>query len=288
MQVIFASGEPRQPRAPHAPPSQAARDPGGFTRLRCITKGTTITAPDALALYVDTHLARAARSFQSERLAWFQTGATHEELNGMLYATAADLSVAGAELAGVPALWHSWPERPEFDVEALLRARGFQFVEEEPIMTRPLDRTSVAAQSAPWAAAVVRPVETERDLAAWEEIWTGEAPNPATLRALASAGLGANRTVHHLLAEVDGVAVGCGAAVVAGRTLAVEHIVTVASHRRRGIGSQLTEAALAVGRSHGARHAILTASPDGAGIYERLGFERREPVRRFVAPTATG
>lgn len=247
-----------------------------------------IEAPDAFSLYVDTHLARAASSFQSERLAWFRTGAPHEELNGMLYATAADLNAAGTELAGVPALWHSWPERPEFDVEAQLRARGFEFVEEEPVMTLAFGSGSGEPTAARPGPATVRRVETERDLAAWEEIWTGEAPNPATLRALASAGLGTKRTVHHLLAEVDGVAVGCGAAVVAGRTLAVEHIVTVASHRRRGIGSQLTAAALAVGRGHGARHAILTASPDGAGIYERLGFERREPVRRFVAPTATG
>ncbi|GAA2832361.1 acetyltransferase (GNAT) family protein [Leucobacter komagatae] len=247
-----------------------------------------IEAPDAFSLYVDTHLARAGDATRSTALAWFRTGAPHEELNGVLYATAAALGDAVAEFGRTPALWHSWPERPEFDVEAQLRARGFEFVEEEPVMTLALGSGSGSPSTARPGPATVRPVETERDLAAWEEIWTGEAPNPVTLRALASAGLGTDRTVHHLLAEVDGVAVGCGAAVVAGRALAVEHIVTAASHRRRGIGSQLAEAALAVGRSHGVRHAILTASPDGAGIYERLGFEAREPVRRFIAPAATG
>lgn len=245
-----------------------------------------IETSDALSLYVDTHLARAASSSQSEQLAWFRTGAPHEELNGMLYATAATLSDAAAQLAGTPALWHSWPGRPEFDVEAELRARGLQFVEEEPVMTLALDGRAVAPQSTTQAAAIIRPVETERDLAAWERIWTGAASIPATLQALASAGLGSDRIVHHLLAEVDGVAVGCSAAVVAGTALAVEHIVTAASHRRRGIGTQLTEAALGVGREHGARHAVLTASADGAGIYERLGFQRREPVRRFVVPSA--
>ena len=206
----------------------------------------------------------------------------------MLYANAAALGDAVAEFGSMPALWHSWPERPEFDIESQLRARGFEFVEEEPIMTLALGSGAGAITAALPGPASIRPVETERDLAIWEEIWTGEAAHPATLRALASAGLGADRTVHHLLAEVDGAAVGCGAAVVAGRALAVEHIVTAASHRRRGIGSQLTEAALAVGRERGARHAILTASPDGAGIYKRLGFVAREPVRRLVAPAEYG
>ncbi|UTX52489.1 GNAT family N-acetyltransferase [Leucobacter aridicollis] len=242
--------------------------------------------PDPLSLYVDTHLARARDSFRAEELAWFTTGAPHEELNGVLYATAATVDDALQRLAGVQALWHSWPERPEFDVEAQLRDRGFRFVEEEPVLTQQLDPQREVAAAPYQGAATIRLVDTEHDLATWEEIWTGGASQPATHRALALAGLGASRSAHHLLAEVDGVAVGCGAAVVAGSTLAVEHIVTAASHRRRGIGSQLTEAALTLGREYGAKNAILTASPDGAGIYERLGFERREPVRRFITPAA--
>ncbi|GAA1315788.1 GNAT family N-acetyltransferase [Leucobacter albus] len=243
-----------------------------------------ISSSDALSLYVATHIARANDAHRSNELAWFRTGAPHEELNGVLYATAAAVGDAVVEFAGVAALWHSWPERPEFDIEAQLRARGFSFVEEEPVMVMSLARSAAASVTESAGPACIRRVETAPDLAAWEEIWSGEESNPATLSALAAAGLGSDRTVHHLLAEIDGVAVGCGAAVVTGAALAVEHIVTSPSHRRRGIGSQLTAAALAVGRQLGADHAILTASPDGERLYERLGFVRREQVRRFAPP----
>ncbi|MFP3393605.1 GNAT family N-acetyltransferase, partial [Brevibacillus sp. SIMBA_076] len=102
------------------------------------------------------------------------------------------------------------------------------------------------------------------------------------VEALAAVGLGDGRAVTHLLAEVDGVAVGCAAAVVAGDAVAVEHIVTAASHRRQGIGTRLTVAALETGRRLGAATAVLTASPDGAAIYRRLGFVERDTVRRFT------
>ena len=62
-------------------------------------------------------------------------------------------------------------------------------------------------------------------------------------------------------------------------------------HRGRGIGTALTSAVLAAGRDAGASIAVLTASPDGAGIYRRLGFAEQRVVRRFAtgeAPPALG
>ena len=50
--------------------------------------------------------------------------------------------------------------------------------------------------------------------------------------------------------------------------------------RRRGIGTAMTVAALDLVRRQGGRHAVLTASPDGFGIYERLGLETVATVRR--------
>lgn len=224
----------------------------------------------------------------------------------MLRATAGRIDEALDALAGVPALWHSWPQRPHWNIEAELTARGFAFEEEEPLMTLRIapaqgtqadtgpeiapaatvsavaDRAPRPLQSSPGPASI-RLVDDEDVMLAWEELWTGSAPDEAVHAALAAAGLGTHRVAHHFVAELDGRVVGCGAAVVAGTTVAVEHIVTAATHRRRGIGAQLVGAALSIGRDRGAVTAILTASPDGADLYRRLGFVDREPVRRFVA-----
>lgn len=44
----------------------------------------------------------------------------------------------------------------------------------------------------------------------------------------------------------------------------------------------MTIAALDLVRRQGGRYAVLTASPEGFGIYERLGFETVATVRRFL------
>jgi ribosomal protein S18 acetylase RimI-like enzyme len=72
----------------------------------------------------------------------------------------------------------------------------------------------------------------------------------------------------------------CGVVVTGdrGRFQAVE---TAATHRRRGICSRLlVEAAHRSGRLHGAQSLVIAADADyhALGLYESLGFERRERV----------
>lgn len=49
-------------------------------------------------------------------------------------------------------------------------------------------------------------------------------------------------------------------------------LATLTSYRGRGIGSALFNAALALAKRQGYRHAVLQASEDGIGIYRRMGF----------------
>ncbi|MFE7421036.1 GNAT family N-acetyltransferase [Rhodococcus sp. NPDC057529] len=49
-------------------------------------------------------------------------------------------------------------------------------------------------------------------------------------------------------------------------------IVTLEEHRRQGLATAVTLAALELVRAEGVTHAVLQASTDGAPVYERIGF----------------
>ncbi len=92
----------------------------------------------------------------------------------------------------------------------------------------------------------------------------------------------AGTAARYLVLYADGVPASCVAVVVAGTVAAVEHVVTRTDLRGRGFGSAITVAALRHAHAMGARRAVLTASPDGEGIYRRLGFERVTSIRRYA------
>lgn len=76
---------------------------------------------------------------------------------------------------------------------------------------------------------------------------------------------------------------------VAGALLLLSHGVggvywvgTVASARRRGFGDHVTRAVTRLGFELGAGAVVLDASPEGLGVYERLGYREVGRTRRYV------
>jgi len=61
--------------------------------------------------------------------------------------------------------------------------------------------------------------------------------------------------------------------------VSVQYVATDARFRRRGLAAQVVGAALADARDDGVRTATLQASPDGFGVYERLGFRTVATLR---------
>jgi ribosomal protein S18 acetylase RimI-like enzyme len=59
-------------------------------------------------------------------------------------------------------------------------------------------------------------------------------------------------------------------------------IGTLPAARRRGVGSALTLIPMLAARDEGYRAAILHATPDGALLYPRLGFEEYCRISRFA------
>lgn len=234
---------------------------------------------------VNAHLIRASEGSSDDALTWFRTGAPHEELNGVLRVESEQVVQSLRVLKSSPGLWHSWRSDPRRDeLERQLTERGFEFVEEEPLMTTSTPSIQLEDHTIGRGLRFVR-VENMVALVDWTKIWLGSGELPAKIAdVLGQFALGPHRVVHHVLAYLDDVPVGCFAVVITPQGAAVEHVVTLASHRRRGIGTALTREALMIAAREGARTAILTASPEGRSIYETIGFREVDSVRRFRPP----
>jgi GNAT superfamily N-acetyltransferase len=80
-------------------------------------------------------------------------------------------------------------------------------------------------------------------------------------------------------AELDGRPVGTALAIRSGETSGVYNVATLASARRRGVGTAATWGALAAGRRWQSRRAVLQSTAMGQSVYEAIGFRT---VVRYV------
>jgi GNAT superfamily N-acetyltransferase len=73
-----------------------------------------------------------------------------------------------------------------------------------------------------------------------------------------------------------------------GSDVSVQYVATEARYRRRGLAARVIAAALVEARADGMRTATLQASPDGRGVYERMGFRPVATLRASTSPAADG
>ena len=202
------------------------------------------------------------------------TGLGYEGLNALWADTGWTQDGVHAALAccpTVPALFHVGP--PEDAVlEALLLAEGLVFYEEEPAMIAP-----TAAPAAPAVAGLT--ITQPSALDEFVAVWTGSR-DPEFRRRLTR--LRSLPAFEHLVGRLDSRAVATAAVFHGGSASEIQHVVTAPEYRRRGIGTAMTAATLDLCRSRGRDVAVLTSSPEGVHVYERLGFRRVGVVRRFL------
>ncbi|MDA8384118.1 MAG: GNAT family N-acetyltransferase [Betaproteobacteria bacterium] len=87
-----------------------------------------------------------------------------------------------------------------------------------------------------------------------------------------------------LVAEIEAEIVGCVMAGHDGRRGFLYHLAVMPAHRRRGLGRALVTACVSALRSQGIRKMhidVLAGNVEGMAFWERLGWQRRDELRRF-------
>lgn len=188
----------------------------------------------------------------------------------------------------LPVTWWVGPPSRPADVGGRLRALGLH--EEEPEFGMILDLAAPLPSLELRAGTTLDAVDDPDELEAWLDVmaagygWPADGSKHAFYRRLYLRDL-AERTVlrGHFLVRDGGTAVAASSLFLAGGHAFVTNIATIPGARGRGLGTLATLATLRRARQLGYHAAVLTASVDGRGLYQRLGFREYGVLERYVA-----
>jgi len=168
---------------------------------------------------------------------------------------------------------------PTEAIVAAAAARGLETLVPLPLMTRGLDDELTTELP---EGVTVRAMSAGDHAVYSETLADGFGAPRAVLAALGdSAVLGADG-MRGFLVESGGRPLATAFAVRTDDTVAITNVAVLPEHRRRGLGTIATRAALDYARASGARSAYLHASALGLPVYRRLGFTVAEEWTMFV------
>jgi GNAT superfamily N-acetyltransferase len=246
------------------------------------------------------HLAGAPASevFEQRGVWAVRTGVSSNTENGVLSDDGAN--VAGDVVRkltewfaewGVPASWICAEGAERLRTAAVLESAGWE-PERNAREMRAAVPALVHADPAPEGVRLERVTSVPR-LDEWLDVaaacgWFETDAEREAMRVLQlDAGLAPTGPLRLYLARQEGSPVGMAAALYSGTTALLIANAVLASSRRSGIGSALARTRLREARAEGCELAVLAPSPDGAKLYESLGFETySQPSGRwFYAPS---
>lgn len=222
-----------------------------------------------------------AKFHDSPEVTWFSTGSPLALFNGVTRTAMSpsevdaqiDMLLAVFRQRDVSFLWHVAPSTQPEDLGQHLESHGLIHVDDGTGMAA--DLWALREQiSAPPALRIV-PVTTTELLQQWAEVFVerhAEAVQPC-FDVYAGLGIGPQAPLQHFLGILDGEPVATSSYFVAAGVVSAQHVTTLESARRQGIGTAMTLAALRAARDAGHRVAVLISSSMAEDVYRRLGFK---------------
>lgn len=176
---------------------------------------------------------------------------------------------------GVPGTWHLGSSMRPTDLGVRLSGYGFDSSGFEFGMA--MDLELLDASVSRLVDITVVPVADRKTLATWTRTLGqgfGEGPLEADWvgSMYEQIGLDENAPCRHYLGFKDGVPVATASLFFGSGVAGVYFVFTIPSHRRQGLGTAITRAALQDARERGYHVAVLSASKAGHSIYSRMGF----------------
>ena len=220
-------------------------------------------------------------------LDYFRSGLAQPQFNGVVRVRSLDAveqitATARDRLGGVPWWWWVGPDSPA-GTSCALAERGAKEFTTIPVMVRPLDQAVNAME--PLADLRIEAVTDHDQLPELVRTYSasmGVAPNLEPDIVRIESQRRDNADIVRLAAVLEDRVVGT-TVVIAAHDVAGIFLVHVAdTHRRHGIATALTAAALRVGQDRGMRLAALAASPAGEPLYRRFGFVEVSQYRLFT------
>ena len=183
----------------------------------------------------------------------------------------------------VPMLWWTGPSTAPADLGNRLEQRGFVL---EPAVGMVGDIEYISAQ----ASRATVDIELVRDaatLATWSGVLCNAFGAPHTFGEVfadlaGAVGLEPSSPLRHFLGRVNGEAVATCSLFLGAGVAGIYDVGTLPERRRRGIGAEITRAAIADAAASGYRIAILHSSALGAAMYRALGFSEVCPIGQYV------
>lgn len=177
---------------------------------------------------------------------------------------------------GVPGSWHVGPSMRPSDLAERLKAHGFEYGGDDIGMAADLSALSEEVPT-PDGFAVER-VRDEEGLAAWvEALGSGFGEGPVEAEWVGEVyrrlGFDDEAPMRHYLGRLGGEPVATATLYFGAGVAGVYFVSTVERARRRGIGAEITRAALREARDLGYRIGVLGSSEMDYPVYRRLGFE---------------
>ncbi len=172
---------------------------------------------------------------------------------------------------------------------ALLESSGFFPAWSDVGMALELDK-ALPPPTMP-ADVTIAPVSDDRKLAVWCRTMAAafdlrHGYRSAYERMLQSVALANHPLGPFYLARRDGQPIGTSVLYMLGEIAVINEVGVIPSARQQGIGAALTLAALQAARARGARVAVLGASPAGAPVYRRLGFQAYSTLQCYLRSPA--